>query len=79
MSYRVTFLLCKFVSKPIIHQSALYDINFFEKVVNWCFYNTNFTDCRLLLKLPKLKYVDLRACRLMHKEVLKKLHAECEL
>ena len=42
-------------------------------------YNTNFTDCRLLLKLPKLKYVDLRFCRLIHKEVLKKLHAECEL
>ena len=42
-------------------------------------YNTNFTDCRLLLKLPKLKYVDLRSCRLIHKEVLKKLHAECEL
>ena len=42
-------------------------------------YNTNFTDCRLLLKLPKLKYVDLRSCRLIHKEALKKLHAECEL
>ena len=42
-------------------------------------YNTNFTDCRLLLKLPKLKHVDLRSCRLTHKEVLKKLHAECEL
>lgn len=42
-------------------------------------YNTNFTDCRLLLKLPKLKYVDLRFCSLIHKEVLKKLHAECEL
>lgn len=42
-------------------------------------YHTNFTDCRLLLKLPKLKYVDLRSCRLIHKEVLKKLHAECEL
>lgn len=42
-------------------------------------YNTNFTDCRLLLKLPKLKYVDLRSCHLIHKGVLKKLHAECEL
>ena len=42
-------------------------------------YNTNFTDCRLLKELPKLKYVDLRSCRLTHKEVLKKLHAECEL
>ena len=42
-------------------------------------YNTNFTDCRLLRELPKLKYVDLRFCRLIHKEVLKKLHADCEL
>ena len=42
-------------------------------------YNTNFTDCRLLKGLPKLRYVDLRYCRLIHKEVLKKLHAECEL
>ena len=42
-------------------------------------YNTNFTDCRLLKELPKLRYVDLRYCRLIHKEVLKKLHAECEL
>jgi len=42
-------------------------------------YNTNFTDCRLLLELPKLKYVDLRSCRLIHQEALKKLQAECEL
>ena len=42
-------------------------------------YNTNFTDCRLLKELPKLRYVDLRYCRLIHKEVLKKLHAECQL
>ena len=42
-------------------------------------YNTNFTDCRLLLELPKLKYVDLRSCHLIHKEVLERIHAELEL
>jgi len=42
-------------------------------------YNTNFTDCRLLLELPKLKSVDLRLCRLEHMEILKELHLECEL
>lgn len=42
-------------------------------------YNTNFTDCRLLSELPKLKKVDLRLCRLEHKEVLEQLHLECEL
>lgn len=33
-------------------------------------YNTNFSDCRLLLQIPKLKSVDLRLCRLEHTEVL---------
>ena len=33
-------------------------------------FNTNFTDCRLLLNLPKLKKVDLGLCRLTHTEVL---------
>ena len=42
-------------------------------------YNTNFTDCRLLQELPNLKYVDLRSCRLIHKEALKILRAKCEL
>ncbi len=58
------------------------DFSFLAKCKNLqtlSLYNTNFTDCRLLLKLPKLKYVDLRSCRLTHKEVLKKLHAVCEL
>lgn len=36
-------------------------------------YNTNFTDCRLLLGLPKLKSVDLRNCHLTHTEVLEDL------
>lgn len=43
-------------------------------------YNTNFTDCRLLLDLPKLKSVDLRQCRLTHTEVLTGLFLEeCDL
>lgn len=33
-------------------------------------YNTNFSDCRLLLQIPKLKSVDLRLCRLKYTEVL---------
>ena len=36
--------------------------------------NTNFTDCRLLLKLPNLKSVDLRLCHLIHTEMLENLH-----
>ena len=35
--------------------------------------NTNFTDCRLLLGLPKLKSVDLQKCHLTHTEVLEDL------
>ena len=43
-------------------------------------YNTNFTDCRLLLDLPELKSVDLRQCRLTHTEVLDGLSLEeCDL
>ncbi len=34
-------------------------------------YNTNFTDCRLLLRMPKLKEVDLRLCRLEHVNALR--------
>lgn len=33
-------------------------------------YHTDFTDCSLLLELPKLKRVDLRQCRLEHREAL---------
>ncbi len=36
-------------------------------------YNTNFSDCRLLLALPKLKEADLRFCPLEHTEVLETL------
>ena len=36
-------------------------------------YNTNFTDCRLLQGLSKLRYVDLRYCKLEYIEVLEAL------
>lgn len=42
-------------------------------------YNTNFTDCRLLLGLPKLKDVDLRLCRLEHTEILNSATFKCRL
>lgn len=42
-------------------------------------YNTNFTDCRLLLALPKLKNVDLRLCRLTHTEALQNRRLNYEL
>lgn len=35
------------------------------------FYNTNFTDCRLLLKLPKLKNVEFHLCNLENTAALK--------
>lgn len=34
------------------------------------FYNTDFSDCRLLLDLPKLQEADLRFCPLEHREAL---------
>ncbi len=37
--------------------------------------NTNFSDCRLLLKLPKLKKVDLSLCRLEHEDALETLQS----
>jgi len=40
-------------------------------------YNTNFSDCRLLLELPNLKEADLRFCPLEHIEVLQNLSAQC--
>ncbi|MCI8802713.1 MAG: hypothetical protein HFG01_05155 [Oscillibacter sp.] len=36
-------------------------------------YNTNFSDCRLLLELPRLQQADLRFCPLEHTEVLEQL------
>lgn len=42
-------------------------------------FNTNFSDCRLLLEIPNLKSVDLRLCRLEHKEVLQSASFEYTL
>lgn len=52
------------------------DFSFLPKCKNLkvlSLYNTNFTDCRLLLELPKLKEADLRFCPLKHEEVLQSL------
>lgn len=52
------------------------DFSFLPKCKNLkvlSLYNTNFTDCRMLLELPKLKEADLRFCPLEHKEVLQTL------
>ena len=52
------------------------DFSFLSKCKNLkmlSLYNTNFTDCRMLLKLPKLEEVDLRFCSLEHEEVLQTL------
>lgn len=40
-------------------------------------YNTNFSDCRLLCKMPNLKKIDLRQCQLTNTEILKDLHVNC--
>ena len=37
------------------------------------FYHTDFSDCRLLLNLPKLQEADLRFCPLEHREALEEL------
>lgn len=50
-----------------------------KKLRTLSLYNTNFSDCRLLLELPDLRSVDLRLCHLTHQEVLNELNAECEL
>jgi len=53
------------------------DFSFLPKCKNLqvlSLYNTNFTDCRMLLELPKLKEADLRFCPLEHEEVLQTLN-----
>ena len=42
-------------------------------------YNTNFSDCRLLLELPRLKSADLRLCPLEHREALDHVSFTCIL
>lgn len=57
----------------IIEQICVDDFSFLvtcKNVQSLSLRNTNFTDCRLLLELPKLKSVDLRQCHLTHQEVL---------
>ncbi len=39
--------------------------------------NTNFSDCRLLCKMPKLKKLDLRDCQLEYENVLKEMNVDC--
>ncbi len=60
----------------IIEQICVDDFSFLascKNVQKLSLRNTNFTDCRLLLGLPKLKSVDLRVCHLTHTEVLEDL------
>lgn len=57
----------------LISEICVEDFSFLKEcrsVTQLSLYNTNFTDCRLLLQMPKLKQVDLRLCRLEHLEVL---------
>lgn len=57
----------------VIKEICVDDFSFLpkcQKLEKLSLYNTNFSDCRLLLELPNLKQVDLRKCRLEHVEVL---------
>lgn len=66
----------------IIAELCVDDFSFLTQCKNiqtLSLYNTNFTDCRLLLEMPKLKTVDLRLCRLTHKEALDNLSLDCQL
>ncbi|MDE6365444.1 MAG: hypothetical protein K2L86_14475, partial [Lachnospiraceae bacterium] len=60
----------------VVEQLCIEDFSFLENCKNvetLSLYNTNFSDCRLLQKMPKLKKVDLRLCRLEYEDVLAKL------
>lgn len=62
------------LKKLVIAGICVEDFSFLSQCQNLqtlSLYNTNFTDCRLLLKLPHLQSVDLRLCQLTHQEVLK--------
>lgn len=64
-----------------IWEICVEDFSFLPKcqsLTNLYLNNTNFTDCRLLLKLPKLKQVELSLCRLEHTEVLKSAPFTCQ-
>lgn len=67
------------LKRLVIEQLCIEDFSFLEECKNvetLSLYNTNFSDCRLLQKLPKLKKVDLRLCRLEHEDVLEKMELE---
>lgn len=62
------------LKKLVIAGICVEDFSFLSQCQNLqtlSLYNTNFTDCRLLLKLPHLQSVDLRLCQLTYQEVLK--------
>ena len=57
----------------VIEQICVNDFSFLtqcKKMKRLSLYNTNFSDCRLLLQMPGLQQADLRSCPLMHTEVL---------
>ena len=67
------------LKRLVIEQLCIEDFSFLEECKNvemLSLYNTNFSDCRLLQKLPKLKKVDLRLCRLEHEDVLETMEIE---
>lgn len=69
------------LKKLVIEQLCIEDFSFLEKCRNietLSLYNTNFSDCRLLQKLPKLEKVDLRLCQLEHENVLETMGIEIE-
>ena len=64
------------LERLVIEQLCIEDFSFLEECRNvetLSLCNTNFSDCRILLKLPKLKKVDLSLCRLEHEHVLETL------
>ena len=66
------------LKRLVIEQLCIEDFSFLEECKNvetLSLCNTNFSDCRLLLKLPKLKKVDLSLCRLEHEDALETLQS----
>ncbi len=65
--------LMKNLKRLTISQICVEDFSFLtqcESLEQLSLYNTNFSDCRLLLQISKLKNADLRLCKLEHTEVL---------
>lgn len=66
------------LERLVIKHLCIEDFSFLEECKNvetLSLYNTNFSDCRILLKLSKLKKVDLSLCRLEHEDVLETLQS----